>query len=158
MTLFRGAGLKETGPRRRVLETLRSAAGPLTAQEVAAGAGTSVASTYRVLALLVELGMVAETADGTAAGGRDAATEGRSRRYVLCSAGGHHHHFVCRSCHGIRDVSSDVLERAIGRVAAELAAASGLHIEEHELTLRGLCQQCAACGTAGKAERDDGAH
>ena len=126
---------------------------------VAARAGTSLASTYRVLALLVQLEIVVEAADGVAAseragsereaeaqsGATSGATSGtnmRSRRYALCSSAGHHHHFICRSCHSIRDVRSDALERALARVAAELGAASGLRIEGHELTLRGQCAEC----------------
>ena len=57
------AGYKLTGPRRRILTALHTAQQPLTAQEVAALAATSVASTYRVLALLVELGVVGESPD-----------------------------------------------------------------------------------------------
>ena len=52
------AGYRLTEPRRRVLDALREAPGPLTAQDVAERASASVASTYRVLALLVELGLV----------------------------------------------------------------------------------------------------
>lgn len=146
MTLFHEAGRKETKPRRRVLEALRAAPGPLTAQEVAQRAGTSLASTYRVLALLVELGLVAESGDGGAAS--DAVglpTHGR--RYTLCSSVSHHHHFLCRSCHRICDVESDALELALRQVAAELEVSRGLRIEEHELTLRG---QCAECGKGGR--------
>jgi Fur family ferric uptake transcriptional regulator len=134
----RGAGYKLTRPRRDVLAALRAGAGPLTAQEVAARAGTSLASTYRVLALLASLGMVCETADDEGGGG----AEPRGRRYSLCSASGHHHHFVCRSCHTALDVASDTMERALERAATELERASGLRIETHELTLRG---ECAAC-------------
>ena len=61
------AGYRLTEPRRRVLDALREAPGPLTAQDVAERASASVASTYRVLALLVELGLVSETPDNGAA-------------------------------------------------------------------------------------------
>ncbi|MGH2516911.1 MAG: Fur family transcriptional regulator [Ktedonobacterales bacterium] len=54
------AGYKMTRPRRRVLAALEQAHEPWTAQEVAARAGTGVASTYRVLALLVDLGVVSD--------------------------------------------------------------------------------------------------
>lgn len=139
MTVFHTSGFKETGPRRRVLEALRAAAGPLTAHEVAACTGTSLASTYRVLALLVELGLAGEIAEGTATGEPG---EARSRRYTLCSAQGHHHHFICRGCHRMLDVASAELERALRRATAELEAVAGLRIEEHELTLRGFCAAC----------------
>lgn len=152
----RGAGYKLTRPRQEVLAALQAAGRPLTAQEVAGLAGTSLASTYRVLGLLGALGMVTESADagnpaatpqpspaGSATGVQ---TEDRSRRYTLCSTVGHHHHFVCRSCHAALDIASDTLERALARAAAELERGSGLRIESHELTLRG---ECAACHGKG---------
>lgn len=154
MTVFHTSGLKETGPRRRVLEALRAAAEPLTAQEVAARTRTSLASTYRALALLVELGIAGEITDvapSSAAGGERGSAEARRRRYVLCSAEGHHHHFICRSCRHLADVASLALERALSRAAAELEAERGVRIEEHELTLWGLC---AACRQASQSNQE----
>lgn len=144
-------GHKLTAPRRRVLETLRAAGEPLAAQEVAARAGTSVASTYRALALLAELGIVSEVEEhgGGAAGvaigastgdeGRvEGRAEGHTRRYALCTLRGHHHHFVCRACHATLDVQSEALERALD----ELERRVGLDIERHEVLLSGRCPRC----------------
>jgi Fur family ferric uptake transcriptional regulator len=135
------AGYKVTGPRRRVLAALHEARQPCTAQEVAELAGTTPASTYRALALLVALGVVSEVADGPAEAGCGA--ESRCRRYALCSADGHHHHFVCRSCHATLEVTSEALERAL----AELERSTGLHVEEHDVMLRGQCLQCQGAST-----------
>ena len=132
------AGYKLTTPRRRVVEALRTAAGPRTAQEVAGAAGTSIASTYRVLALLVSLGVVGEMEDGGMAVASTQGYEARVRRYALCTASGHHHHFICRSCHTVIEVASEALERAL----SELGQARGLCIEGHEVTLRGQCAHC----------------
>lgn len=138
-------GHKLTAPRRRVLEALRAAEVPLAAQEVAERAGTTVASTYRALALLAELGIVSEVeehgASGVAAsaGGGDERVEGRTRRYALCTLSGHHHHFVCRTCHTTLDVQSEALERAL----AELEQHAGLDIERHEVLLSGRCPRCS---------------
>ncbi|HEX6542191.1 MAG TPA: Fur family transcriptional regulator [Ktedonobacterales bacterium] len=130
------AGYRLTEPRRRVMDALRAAPGPLTAQDVAERADVSVASTYRVLALLAELGLVSETPDdGVALPG----CEARGRHYALCSAHEHHHHFFCRSCHTTMEVASDALERAL----ADLARASGLRLEQHDIMLRGQCPSCA---------------
>ena len=130
-------GHKMTTPRRRVLETLRAAGEPLEAQEVAERAGTSVASTYRALALLAELGIVSEVEEHATAG---TAGEGHTRRYALCTLRGHHHHFVCRTCHTTLDVQSEALERAL----AELERRAGLDIERHEVLLSGRCPRCRA--------------
>ena len=137
------AGYRLTEPRRRVLDALRTAAGPLTAQDVAERAGASVASTYRVLALLVTLGLVSETPDdGAALPG----CEARGRHYALCTAHEHHHHFFCRSCHATLEVASDALESAL----ADLARTTGVRLEQHDIMLRGQCPACAlAAGSAG---------
>ena len=142
-------GHKLTAPRRRVLDALREAEGPLAAQEVAEHAGTTVASTYRTLALLAELGIVSEVEEhgGAAAGAGPGAdeghAEGRIRRYALCTLSGHHHHFVCRTCHTTLDVQSEALERAL----AELERRAGLDIERHEVLLSGRCPRCSGHAT-----------
>jgi Fur family ferric uptake transcriptional regulator len=130
------AGFRLTAPRRRVLAALREASAPATAHALAARARTSLASTYRTLALLVNLGLAGEVAESGAPDQMGADTH--SRRYTLCSSAGHHHHFVCRSCHTTVEVASEPLERAL----ADLAAHHGLRIEEHEITLRGRCARC----------------
>lgn len=146
------AGYKVTEPRKRVLAALKEADDPCTAQEVAERAGTSVASTYRVLGLLVELGVVSEVPDpagehGTGSGGGGGGGGG-SRRYCLCTAEGHHHHFVCRTCHATLDVASEALELAM----TEIEAQTGLRVEAHDVTLRGQCPRCqAASATSGVA-------
>jgi Fur family transcriptional regulator, ferric uptake regulator len=137
------AGYKITEPRRRVLGALRKAGAPLTAQEVAARARASVASTYRALTLLVQLGLVSELTDPMAerephAASADGAGETRGKRYALCASQEHHHHFTCRSCHVTLEVTCDPLERAL----EDLEAATGALIERHDVTLHGLCAAC----------------
>ena len=140
-------GHKLTAPRRRVLEALGAAGEPLAAQEVAERAGTTVASTYRTLALLAELGIVSEVeehggaAPDVSTGSGEWHNEGqwRTRRYALCTLHGHHHHFVCRACHATLDVQSEALERAL----AELERRAGLDIERHEVLLSGRCPRCS---------------
>lgn len=136
------AGYKITEPRKRVLGALGEAAGPQTALEVAARAGVSVASTYRALTLLVELGLVSEVTDPAEGEPRGSSADGvgeaRGKRYALCATQEHHHHFTCRHCHATLEVTCDALERAL----AELAATTGALIERHDITLRGLCGAC----------------
>ncbi|HEX8731869.1 MAG TPA: Fur family transcriptional regulator [Ktedonobacterales bacterium] len=141
------AGYKLTTPRRRILDVLRGATMPLTALEVAARSGVCVASTYRVLALLAELGAVSETTDPGAerTGAAEADAEARGRRYALCATAGHHHHFTCRACHATLDVSSPSLETAL----AEIERVAGVRIERHDITLGGLCAVC---------QRSEGGH
>jgi len=130
-------GYKLTGPRKQIAATLAEASRPLTAAEVAARAGTSVASTYRVLALFVQLGLASEIPDEACAEA-DNSEDSRCHRYALCSNSGHHHHFVCRACRNFIDIQTDSVERALG----DLERMTGLHIESHELTLHGVCLSC----------------
>ncbi len=137
------AGYKITEPRRRVLDALQAAGEPLTALEVAARAGASVASTYRALALMTQLGVISEVTDPASerepyANGLDGAAETRGKRYALCATLEHHHHFTCRECHVTLEVTCDALEKAL----ADLQATTGALIERHEVTLRGLCGAC----------------
>lgn len=131
------AGYKITEPRRRVLDALSNAHGPLTAQEVAAHASASVASTYRALTLLVELGIVSELEDPAEREGSSSG-ESRGKRYALCATQEHHHHFTCRGCHATLEMTCDALERAL----TELEGATGVVIEHHDVNLRGLCGAC----------------
>lgn len=145
------AGYKLTAPRRRILAALRASETPLTALEVAARSGVSVASTYRALALLTSLGAISETEEpsaerssgqgGAQAGSGVAASaeaDARGRRYAICTATGHHHHFTCRACHATLDVTCATLETAL----TEIEQATGVRIERHDITLGGLCPAC----------------
>jgi Fe2+ or Zn2+ uptake regulation protein len=155
------AGYKLTTPRRRILVALRESETPLTALEVAARSGVSVASTYRALALLTTLGAISETLDpcaersagqpGAASGTSDSAAdaEARSRRYAICTATGHHHHFTCRACHATLDVACATLETAL----AEIEQATGVRIERHDVTLGGLCPACQRSAASAAEEQ-----
>ncbi|MGH2501734.1 MAG: Fur family transcriptional regulator [Ktedonobacterales bacterium] len=156
------AGYKLTTPRRRILDALRESETPLTALEVAARSGVSVASTYRALALLTTLGAISETLDpcaersagqpgalgGTGDGVAAADAEARSRRYAICTATGHHHHFTCRACHATLDVACATLETAL----AEIEQATGVRIERHDVTLGGLCPACQRAADSAAEE------
>jgi Fe2+ or Zn2+ uptake regulation protein len=114
-----------------------------------------VASTYRVLALLAELGAVSEIGDTCAerAGGAETTPEieARGRRYALCVTTGHHHHFTCRGCHATLDVASPTLETAL----AEIERVAGVRIERHDITLGGLCAGCQRNDT-GRVAANEG--
>lgn len=153
------AGYKLTTPRRRILDALRESDTPLTALEVAARAGVSVASTYRALALLTTLGAISETLDpcvergagqpSLAGDGAAVDAEARSRHYAICTATGHHHHFTCRACHATLDVACATLETAL----AEIEQATGVRIERHDITLGGLCPACQRASVSAAEEQ-----
>ena len=87
------------------------------------------ASVYRALDQLGELGLVQriEVTRGTAAYER------------VRTSGHHHHHAVCRQCGRMETFEDRQLEQAIGRISGAMP----FEISEHDVVLRGVCEQCA---------------
>jgi Fur family ferric uptake transcriptional regulator len=57
--------------------------------------------------------------------------------------GGHHHHFLCRSCGLVDDLDHEPgIERALSRLSEGLAA-TGRLAESHRLDILGVCARCA---------------
>ena len=91
-------------------------------------ARVGLASVYRALELLHELGLVTrvDVGDGTA-------------RYERAHRdGAHHHHVVCRDCGSVEAFDDTPLERAIEELAARLAFA----VDGHDVVLHGRCPRC----------------
>jgi Fur family ferric uptake transcriptional regulator len=61
-----------------------------------------------------------------------------ARYEPIRSGHGHHHHLVCDSCGTIIPFSDRELERAIARLADRVP----MRVAEHEITLRGACEDC----------------
>jgi Fur family ferric uptake transcriptional regulator len=91
--------------------------------------GVGVATVYRALDLLDELGLV-HRLDGH---------DGITRYEPADPSGDHHHHVVCESCGRIARFEDRDLERAIRRIAARVEH----RIAAHEVVLRGRCRRCA---------------
>ena len=91
-----------------------------------------LASVYRILEQLVEVGLVqrVDVGDGVA-------------RYERVDPAGehHHHHAVCNDCGRVAAFSDSELERAIRRTADRLGFDAS-----HEIVLRGACDDCATAG------------
>ena len=120
---------RATRQRAAIREALEAAARPLLPDEVllaasAAVPGLGIATVYRNLKLLVEEGDL-----------RAVALPGENLRYEL--AGHHHHHFQCKRCQRVFDVHA-----CPGDLAG--LAPAGFVVQDHELTLYGLCSECAA--------------
>jgi Fur family ferric uptake transcriptional regulator len=120
---------RATRQRAAIREALQAAARPLLPDEVllaasAAVPGLGIATVYRNLKLLVEEGEL-----------RAVALPGENLRYER--AGHHHHHFQCKRCQRVFDVHA-----CPGDLAG--LAPAGFVVQDHELTLYGLCGECAA--------------
>lgn len=126
-------GHRAGGARTAVVDALGRRGGCVDADELVAalrrdGKRVGVASVYRALSLLVELGLLQRV---PVAGG--------SARYELVGPGGdHHHHLVCDDCGATVPFEDDALERAIGRLSSRTAYA----VQAHDVTLHGTCPDC----------------
>jgi Fur family transcriptional regulator, ferric uptake regulator len=135
-----GSGRKWGAARLAVVDVLAAHGCCLSARDIeeelqARGARTGLASVYRALELLHQLGLVQrlDMGDGTA-------------RYEPAGPGGeHHHHVICDSCGQVSPFADESLEQAIHALAERVNHV----IDTHDVVLRGECAECAASsGTA----------
>ena len=126
-------GLRPTPARRAVLTVLERARDrQVTAQELHRTARSiqprlGLATVYRTLGTLAEEGVVEVVSQ----------EEGEAA-YRLCSPG-HHHHLVCNGCGGVIEIPTC----DVGSVERALTRRYRFRIEEHAITFRGLCSECA---------------
>ncbi len=125
-------GARTTAPRRVIAATTERLPGAFTVEELArevrrghpsAGATATV---YRAVAAMEASGYIERV------GSRDGAA-----LYLRCSAGHHHHHIVCDGC-GRTQAAECPLE-----VSHDTPTAGGFVVTRHEVTLYGLCPECA---------------
>ena len=107
----------------------------LTAHEIAerlraGGRRVGIATVYRTLEALEELGLVQRLDVG---GGAPARYEPS-----LPDGADHHHHLLCTRCRGVFPFEDAQLEAAIDSVAARLAHT----VQGHDVVLTGICREC----------------
>ena len=124
-------GQRQTRQRSTILRVIQEAGGPLSIPEIHAQAqadlpGMGVATVYRTLKLLNE----ARAVNGVIL----PSGETRYERAGL----GHHEHFQCRSCSQVFDLSVCPVHIPAGTVLP-----GGFVVEDHEMTIYGLCSNCA---------------
>lgn len=138
---FRKGGFRRTAPRQAVLEVVREADGFLAADEVYRRVyerleGIGIATVYRTLKLLTELGVLSRiVSDEGKALYRIADEEAALHRVVL----------ICRRCSSTRAVPTNN-----GAVGEHLRSLHGTIENDHEFTveqslhqLSGLCSDCS---------------
>jgi len=123
---LRTRGMRVSGPRRALLETLFGAAGPLTADELAGE--LDLASVYRNLDALEAVGLVRHVHVGHGPG-LYALGARRDRGYAACEGCGRH---------AALDAS------ALEAVHAVVQAATGFTSDFSHFPIVGLCPDCAA--------------
>jgi Fe2+ or Zn2+ uptake regulation protein len=117
LVLYRA--LRDLGIHARAEEILKAAAPTLP--------GLALPTVYATLDLFVRLGLVRRI-------------DGAGNAVLFDPRTDHHHHFACRSCGRVVDVEAGVDDNRIARVAR----AAGLRVDGVDVTLRGLCADCAA--------------
>ncbi len=138
-------GLKNTRPRRRVLEILFGQEELLTAEEIyqellEAGETVNVSTVYRVLELFTEKKLVEKT------------FLPETRKYAFSlRMPGHVHYLICIRCHKKVDLSGCPLSDYERKVAAN----TGFDIIGHRLELYGLCKECRDKDAAGGTEQHE---
>jgi Fur family transcriptional regulator, ferric uptake regulator len=134
LAVLRESGYRSGGARATVLEVLAAERCCLSVPAIHARVrrrrpGVGMASVYRALEALAELGLVHKLELG--AGGA---------QYEPAAPGGeHHHHLVCGDCGKVEAFSDDRLEHVIDNVSKSAA----FRVDEHDVVLRGRCQTCA---------------
>ncbi len=126
-------GYRLTGPRRVIIAALRDAGRYCTASQLyerLRGRSVGLASVYRTLELLADLGLAERRAE---AGGEGS--------FLYCSPR-HHHHVVCTGCGTVREIDAcpgDDLARAVERE-------TDFRIDRHKLDFYGVCAGCRTTG------------
>lgn len=130
LELIARRGHRLTQPRRAVVREMARLGGPVSARglhDALAPEGTDLATVYRTLHWLVELGVARTVVTGGA------------ERFELVPDNRHSHHLQCDRCGLIRTVSVCGLDRAVlDRIEQEY----GFAVDHHRLTFHGRCAGC----------------
>jgi len=131
-------GQRQTRQRDAILQVMSEANGPLSTPEIFALAKKviplGIATVYRTINLLLAAKEI-----------QSVILPSGETRYESANLG-HHDHFQCRKCRHVFDLSVCPLHLASGTIIP-----GGFMVEDHEMTLYGLCPDCAKMG--GKTKR-----
>ncbi|MEX2673037.1 MAG: transcriptional repressor [Phycisphaeraceae bacterium] len=126
----KSVGQRQTAQREAIFRVIRRAKGPLTVDQIhqrakRASPRMGIATVYRAVKLLTEADEILPVivADG-------------QTRYEAADLG-HHHHFRCRMCNQVFDMAYCPIS-----IPAGTTFPGGFRVEDHELTLYGICPQC----------------
>jgi Fur family ferric uptake transcriptional regulator len=131
---LRNAGLKVTLPRMKILEILERQQGSnhhLSAEDVykillEEGEKIGLATVYRVLTQFEAAGLV-----------RRHYFEGGNSVFEL-NLGSHHDHIVCLKCGRVDEFKDEAIEQRQQEIARNL----NYQLQDHSLTLYGICPNC----------------
>lgn len=124
-------GQRKTRQREAIFQVIEAANGPLSVPEIHERAQKyfarlGIATVYRTVKLLQEAGRIQSVVLPTG-----------DTRYEETGLG-HHEHFQCRKCEQVFDINVCPVHIPKGH-----SIAGGFIVEDHELTIYGLCPNCA---------------
>jgi Fur family ferric uptake transcriptional regulator len=126
-------GQRQTRQRDAILKVMTLANGPLSVPEIFALSrkeiSLGIATVYRAINLLLSAREI-----------QTVILPSGETRYESADLG-HHDHFQCRKCQHVFDLSVCPLHLASGTIIP-----GGFVVEDHEMTLYGLCPGCAKAG------------
>ena len=125
---------RNTRQRDKIFEVLETAEGPLTTQGILERARVGLpqlglATVYRTVALLQRDGRISPVR-----------LPGEEPRFEPVRAK-HHHHFSCTNCQRVLELDFCPVHLPAGTVLP-----NGLKVQDHHLTLYGLCDLCDTTG------------
>jgi len=125
-------GQRQTRQRDAIFQVIEETSGPLAVEEIHRRAQKhlprlGIATVYRALKLMLESRQVQQVNMPSG-----------ETRYESAHLG-HHDHFQCRGCHKVFDLEKCPLQLKTGATLP-----GGFVVEDHEMTLFGLCATCAA--------------
>ena len=130
---IKARGVRITPQRAIILQSIEEMTGHVTAEEIYAAVQQvnefiSLATVYRTLELLREMGMVTE------------ARMGSSTVHYALKDHANHHHAVCRNCKH----SYELPDNLFGPIVARLRDDFAFEADVDHLVVMGLCRECAA--------------
>lgn len=132
-----GTGVQRRNTRQReiILEVIRSANGPLSIHQILTRSRQrmprlGLATVYRTVNLLREEDRIELVT-----------LPGEEPRFEPAHRG-HHHHFRCRVCNDVFELEACPVHLPVGMVLA-----GGFVVQDHHLTLYGVCPDCATKNT-----------
>lgn len=124
-------GLRVTPQRAIILESIEGLSGHITAEDIfgvvkEVNSYISLATVYRTLELLKELGLITESNMGT------------STTHYALRTHGTHHHAVCRVCGKTMELPSSMFEPIIEQLDSEFDFIA----DAHHMVVMGWCREC----------------
>lgn len=122
-----------TKTRRAMIELLRSAKSPLTAQEIRQelqerNLSPDKATVYRQIDFLIDTGII-----------REVRLKEDVRRFEYAANNEHIHHLICNNCDTVINIQ---LKEDLEHIEDQIQHEKGFKVQQHTLEFYGICDNC----------------